>query len=340
MPIRVGVLGAGWVARARYLPRLAAEKSAELVAVFDRNLERAAEAASTFRVPLGTDDQDAFFGRRLDAVAICTPPFSHAELTLEALDQGCHVLTEKPMAMNSPEATAMQAAAQRAGRLLCVSHNFLFSRAVRRAEGARKKAGPVQYVMGLQLSSDRRRLPEWHEQLPGGLLFDELPHLLYLLQYYLGRLRLTGVRVAARSASGHPSLTEIQVLGERGPGRATVVSGAPISEWHVTVVMQDGVVDLDLFRDIAVRLGTDGAHRAADILRTSVRAVRGHAGGFVASGLRLATKRLFWGHDVLIHHFLEAVTGREGTPVNPEDSLAVVALTDDILAALEPDQPT
>jgi len=230
----------------------------------------------------------------------------------------------------------MQAEAQQKGRLLCVSHNFLFSRAVQRAEAGWEKAGAVQYVMGLQLSSDRRRLPDWYEQLPGGLLFDELPHLLYLLQHYLGRLRLEEVRVSRRSPAGHPTLTEIQVLGEQGPGQATVVSGAPISEWHVTVIMQDGVVDLDLFRDVAVRLRPDGSHRAADVLKTSARAILDHGRGFAASGLRMTTRRLFWGHDVLIRRFLGAVAGTEPVPVDPADSLAIVALTDDILATLRP----
>jgi scyllo-inositol 2-dehydrogenase (NADP+) len=334
MAARIGIMGAGWVARSRYLPRLITEKGAELVAVFDSNPERAREAAAAFRVPLGTGDRTTFFDQGLDVVALCTPPFSHAELTLEALRYGCHVLTEKPMAMNASEAGAMRAAATEAGRLLCVSHNFLFSRAFQRAEAAQRRAGAVQYAMGLQLSNDRRRLPEWYEQLPGGLLFDELPHLLYLLQHYLGRLRLEGVRVSRRSPAGHPTLTEIQVAGEHGPGQATVALGAPVSEWHVTVILQQGVVDLDLFRDVAVRLGSDGRHRAADVLRTSARAMWEHGRGFVASGARMTTGRLFWGHDVLIRRFLGAVAGAEPVPVDPADALAVVALTDDILSAL------
>jgi scyllo-inositol 2-dehydrogenase (NADP+) len=334
MAARIGIMGAGWVARSRYLPHLATERGAELVAVFDSNPERAREAAAAFAVPLGTGDRNAFFDQHLDAVAVCTPPFSHAELTFEALRHGCHVLTEKPMAMNTAEARAMQAAAADAGRLLCASHNFLFSRAVQRADAARRRTGAVQYAMGLQLSSDRRRLPEWYEQLPGGLLFDELPHLLYLLQHYLGRLRLEGVRVSRRSPAGHPTLTEIQVTGEHGPGQATVVLGAPISEWHVTAIMERGVVDLDLFRDVAVLLGSDGRHQAADVLRTSARAVWEHGRGFVASGARMTARRLFWGHDVLIRRFLGAVEGTEPVPVEPADALAVVALTDDILRAL------
>ena len=333
MTVRIGVMGAGWVARARHLPRLRAEKAADVVAVFDRNVDRAAACATSFGVPYATDDLRAFYDQRLDAVAVCTPPFSHAELTLGALAHGCHVLTEKPMAMNLKEASAMAEAATRSGRLLCVAHNFLFSRALRRAEAALRTGGDIKYAIGVQLSSDRRRLPTWKDELPAGLLFDELPHLLYLLQHFLGPMQLQGVRVSHRSATGHPTLTEIHLAGEKGPGQATVVSGAPVSEWHVSVIMEDGIVDLDLFRDIAIRLRSDRSHQPADVLRTSTRAMLDHGSGFVASGVRMATKRLYWGHDVLIRRFLGAVAGAESPPVDLRESLAVVALTDDILTA-------
>lgn len=335
MTIRVGVLGAGWVANERHLPGYRADKRAEVVAVFDRNAERAVKTAEAFGVGVGTDDLVSFFDQRPDVVSVCSSPFSHAELTIEALSRGCHVLTEKPMAMNSAEALLMADRAREADRILCVSHNFLFSRAVRQADAALHKAGPIQYSIGLQLSSDRRRLPVWRDELPGGLFFDEVPHLLYLLQHYLGALELDTVRVRRRSERGHPILTEIQVSGERGPGQMTVMSGAPLAEWHVTVIGQTGVVDIDLFRDIAVRLGSDRSHRPIDVLRTSTRAIAEHIRGFVSSGMRLTTGRLLWGHGVLIRRFLDATTGQGPPPVDLEDSLRIVALTDDILAALE-----
>ncbi len=330
--IRAAVLGAGWVANARYLPVLRRLKGIEIVSVFDRNQERAAQAAKAFGVPHSSDDLDAVFDQHPDVVFICTSPWSHSDLAVRAFESGCHVLTEKPMAMDSAEADLMAQAARSSGRLLCVSHNFLFSRAVRKADRALQRTGTPLYVVGNQLSSDRRRLPTWHEQLPGGLLFDEIPHLLYIAQHYLGALQLEAVRVARKKGI---TITELQLQGEHGPGHITVTSGAPVSEWHVTLIAPEGVVDLDLFRDIAVRIPSDGPHRAADILKTSARAVLGHLGGFVGSGTRLAGKRLFWGHDVLIARFLDAVATGGRSPVTIDDAVGVVALTDDILAALD-----
>jgi scyllo-inositol 2-dehydrogenase (NADP+) len=332
--IRIGVLGAGWVANHRHLPVLTASKGVEVVALHDHNLEHATKSAGAFGVPVATDHLDEFFATEPSAVVVCSSPWSHHDLALAALDHGCHVLTEKPMAMNLEEARSMQGAADRVNRILCVSHNFLFSSAVRRAERLLGNS-ERRYVIGMQLSSDRRRLPSWYEELPAGLLFDELPHLLYMMQHFLGSLVLDSVRVSRRTERGHPATTEILVQGAHGPGQALVVSGAPVSEWHVSVVDQDRVVDLDLFRDIAVSVPPDGAHGAFDIMKTSSHVVAGHASGFVRSGLRLATRRLFWGHDVLIRSFVDAASGRADPPVAPSEALGVVALTDDILTALQ-----
>jgi predicted dehydrogenase len=239
------------------------------------------------------------------------------------------------MAMNSAEAEAMASAARSADRLLCVAHNFLFSRSVGRAAPLLRDRAALQYVMGVQLSSHHRRLPSWHPDLPGGLLFDEIPHLLYLLQHWLGPLSLEDAGAVHRSPVGGPVVTEIRLRGPHGPGLVTVISGAPVSEWHVTVVSDLGVVDLDLFRDVAVRVGPDGSHKARDVLRTSARASFEHWRGFAASGTRMTAGRLFWGHDVLISRFLGAVAGSNALPVALDDALRVVAVTDDILAALD-----
>src|SRR5207245_9971207 len=101
---------------------------------------------------------------------------------------GANGLGGKPMAMSEADCRAMCNAAEGTGRQLCVSHNFLFSRAV--AEASRRvdsgRAGRVESVIGFQMSTPRRRLPDWYDALPGQLFFDEAPHLTYLSSRFLG----------------------------------------------------------------------------------------------------------------------------------------------------------
>jgi hypothetical protein len=89
-----------------------------------------------------------------------------------------------------------------------------------------------------------------------------------------------------------------------------------------------------LFRDIALTIRPDGRHGALDITRTSATAVAGHLTGFARTGTRLLTRRQFWGHDVIIHRFIDATLGRGSSPVPVQDALNVVELTDNVITAL------
>jgi predicted dehydrogenase len=63
----------------------------------------------------------------LDIVSVATPNHTHKPLTLAALEAGCHVLCEKPMALNTAEAREMVDAARAAGKRLMISFNYRFS---------------------------------------------------------------------------------------------------------------------------------------------------------------------------------------------------------------------
>lgn len=333
--LRVGIAGAGWVATARHLPSYLRVPGVDVVAVYDRSEERAGRlAARAAGGVLATSDLDRFLAEGLDVVSIATSPWSHCEIAVRAAAAGAHVFTEKPMAMDGAEARRMAGAAADAGRLLSVSHNFLYSRAMK--ETRRKLAGaPVDYAAGLQLSAETRRLPVWYRQLPGGLLFDEAPHLVYTLNHLLGgSLRLDHAR-GDIDPEGQPKAVELLVRGRTGRGQIAMVFGAPVSEWHVMASSAKGVIGLDLFRDIAFRVAPDGAHGALDIAKSSAAAVGGHVAGFAKAGARVVRRKQFWGHDELISAFVRAVRLGGPAPVDVDESLAVVDFTDEVLAALD-----
>src|SRR5438132_4622284 len=65
-------------------------------------------------------------GARPDVVHITTPPQTHAPLAVEVLSAGVHAYVEKPFALDQHEAQEIIAAAESAGRLVCVGHDHLF----------------------------------------------------------------------------------------------------------------------------------------------------------------------------------------------------------------------
>ena len=119
-PIRIGVIGAGIIAQSIHIPTLY-RAGFEVAMVCDLSAARAGEVAKRYGVTATTIPEDVIHSPEIDAVLIATPG-SHAELTLEALGAGKHVLAEKPLALTLAEVDRLEAAARAAGRVLQVGY--------------------------------------------------------------------------------------------------------------------------------------------------------------------------------------------------------------------------
>lgn len=132
--IRVGIIGCGKIAQVRHLPEYAANPNAEIVAFYDKNMERAQEMAAQYGGKVYNSFYELVDDPNVDAVSICVENRSHAEICTAALYAGKHVLVEKPMAVTLAECESMVAAAERNGRHLMVGHNMRFDPVHRKAK--------------------------------------------------------------------------------------------------------------------------------------------------------------------------------------------------------------
>ena len=130
--IGVGIIGTGF-ARSTQLPAWRACAGARVPAIASGHRENAEAAAREFDIPTVASDWREIVAREdVDLVSIVTPPATHAEMALAALDAGKAVLCEKPMAMNAGETEAMRQRARAAGRLALIDHELRFLPARRR----------------------------------------------------------------------------------------------------------------------------------------------------------------------------------------------------------------
>jgi predicted dehydrogenase len=123
-PLKVAVIGAGiWGGQHAYV--FSTLPQTELVAVCDLDRTRAeAMAKSHGARQYFTDHQALLASAEVEAVSIATPDFTHTPLILDALAAGKHVLTEKPLATTTAEATAIHEAARASDRKVMVDfHN-------------------------------------------------------------------------------------------------------------------------------------------------------------------------------------------------------------------------
>jgi UDP-N-acetyl-2-amino-2-deoxyglucuronate dehydrogenase len=156
--VRFAVIGCGLIGpvHARSLARLAPR--AELALVVDRSLERAAELAGTYGAASSTSVEDAFRRDDIDAVAICTPSGSHADLAVAALRAGKHVVIEKPLDVSLDAARRVAEAERHSDRTVTVISQHRFDRSSQAVHEA------IRHGRLGRVTSASASIPWWRSQ--------------------------------------------------------------------------------------------------------------------------------------------------------------------------------
>jgi predicted dehydrogenase len=200
--MRYGIVGLGWAARAFHAPALKASNSIELIGGADTSpQQRAAWERETDSRSFETLDE--LLASKPDVVVVATPPDSHADLCLQALNAGAHVVCEKPFVQTLEEADSVLAAAARMGRQVAVNLEFrempIFKAVIDRVGSP--DTGRIVFCQLWQLMD----LAPWDEKvawraaLPDRTLFEGGVHLVDLLLLIYGE---KPTAVFARRSSG------------------------------------------------------------------------------------------------------------------------------------------
>ncbi|MCG2460257.1 Gfo/Idh/MocA family oxidoreductase [Flavobacteriaceae bacterium F89] len=121
--IKWGIIGCGDVAEVKSGPAFQNVPNSELVAVMRRNGHKARDFAQRHNVPQWFDKvNDIIDNSGINAVYIATPPSTHLQYAMLALNAEKHVYLEKPMTMDSQESLQLVEAVRSCGRKLTVAH--------------------------------------------------------------------------------------------------------------------------------------------------------------------------------------------------------------------------
>jgi len=192
-PIGIGIVGTGF-ARTTQIPGFRDCMGAKVVAIASRQRARAEAVAKEFDIGNVCDDwQELVAHRDVDLVSIVTPPATHMEITLAALEQRKAVLCEKPMAMNAEQSARMVEQARAAGVLALVDHElrFLNSRRTMRAmlqSGAIGQVRHCNYIFRSDYRGVLDRPWDWwaDSQMGGGTLGAIGSHVIDSFSWVLG----------------------------------------------------------------------------------------------------------------------------------------------------------
>lgn len=191
--IKVGIVGAGNIARSAHIPNFANYKyPVEVVAICGRDKDRTETVAKEFNINKVFTNVDEMLAEcSLDAVSVCTPNNLHATGVIKSLEAFCNVLCEKPPAINFTEAQKMLEKSKEMNRFLAYHLPY---RQLKETELLKQliEAGGLGKVYHIKASFIRRRgIPDWgnftNKKIQGGgALIDIGIHVLDLALYLLG----------------------------------------------------------------------------------------------------------------------------------------------------------
>ena len=188
--LKVGIVGGGHIVNHRHIPVFKKLNDVEVYAVCDKEESFAKKTAAQFGIGKYFTSLSEMLKEPIDVVDVCTPPRTHYSLAIEAMEAGCHVLSEKPLAMTVQEVDEMISVSKRKSVKLCVVHQNLFNPAVRKARKL-VESGAVGKIISVDVGTFVRKEnymcmngKHWCHTLPGGIFFEILPHPIYLFQIF------------------------------------------------------------------------------------------------------------------------------------------------------------
>ena len=342
--VRAAIIGSGLIAGKKHIPALLKLRSKiELVAVCDLNAAAAKQVAARFGIPRTYGNVgEMLSSEKPDLLDICTPPQTHTRLAVEAMRHGCHVLVEKPMALTVADCDQIVQASKEYGLKVCVGHSDLFYEPFMKARRMVAN-GVIGRVRGMRIFLSTptdymtSRPAHWAHKLPGGVIGETGPHIVYMTLAFIPHIRKVSVD-ALKIMNNYPWSSfddyRINLIGDDAISSATVVYTT--DEWaaKVEVLGDKGFLMLDLesmnvlhYRRSELKPTPVGL----SLLRESVQL----AGAFVSNSIRVATRRVRSTHEIIISHFADSILSGSEPPVSAEEGREAVRVLNMIVDDIE-----
>ena len=330
MTYSVGIVGLGGILES-HLDGIASRPELRVTVVCDRLADLAKRWADECSCR-GVTAFDGLLATRPDIVVVGVPHGLHASLTVAALSAGCHVLVEKPMAMNAREAQSMVDAARKAKRLLQIGFQWRFTPAAQllRKRVASGSFGDILYVRCQALR--RRGIPSWgvfgrKDLQGGGPMIDIGVHILEMAHFIIGAPKPVSASAACYT-----------YLGDKKP-EALCDWGAWDYKAYTVEDLAVGFVKFSNGGSLVIE-SSFAAHIEKDVFTIQIM---GSKGGATFDPLQIFTDEQGYmlnltpafsgsgdGFEYKMRHFVECVRDGKKCEAPGEDGLAVQRMLDAI----------
>ena len=185
--LRIGIIGAGRIGRVHAETLAFRLPEAEIASVADVNRAAATALAKRCGIPRVAESAEEIIGDKgIDAVLICSPTGTHAELIAQAAEAGKHIFCEKPIAFSLQAIDAALAAVNRAGVQLQIGFNRRFDSNFARVRKA-VTSGEIGAPLLMHITSrDPAPPPIEYIRASGGIFLDMTIHDFDMARFLIG----------------------------------------------------------------------------------------------------------------------------------------------------------
>jgi predicted dehydrogenase len=263
---KVGVVGCGY-----WGPNIIRnlDSLGHLGAICDADESKLEKVCGKYSVKCYSDYDSMLKNNSLDAICIVTPPDTHMELGIKALNKGKHIFVEKPMTRDAEEASILYNAARKKDLVSMVGHTFVYNPAYQKLKEI-VNSGDIGDIISIDVK--RLNLGKFQSS---GVVWDLMPHDLSMILDLLGGEMPT--EITSEGYSTHPQHNTLDVaratLSFKNPNGEKPIVAFLESSWIYPNKVRDfsviGTKATVCFDDVAdprekVRLYKDGAEKPSD----------------------------------------------------------------------------
>lgn len=330
------------MAKKRHIPAfLRLKKDVDLCAVCDLNEAVARAIAKEFRIPHVYSDVSEMLSKEgLDVVDVCTPPQVHAPIAVEAMESGCHVLLEKPMALKVSDCDDMIKDSEKYGSKLSVVHNQLFYPPFMKALELVDR-GAVGKLTGMSVLSLTHRKEfmslkdHWIHRLPGGAVGETGPHSVYMSLAFLKNVK--EINVSASKSLEYPWVLyddyRIELVGENMTSSIIISHANDCTASEVELFGTDTSIKMDLQSMLLIKYRRENL-TPMSVALSSLNTAGQMTKGVLTNAFRVMINRPMLGHDIMIEKFVKSIINDQPVPVSPEEGRETIRVMEMIINTL------
>jgi predicted dehydrogenase/nucleoside-diphosphate-sugar epimerase len=327
--LRIGLIGSGKMGQ-HHLKAIAASQLGTVVGVADpaASADELAAVLPAGAIVVATA-AELLAQARPDVVHIVTPPASHTELALQAIEAGCHVYIEKPFTPTAAEARRILTLAQSRGVKVCAGHQVLFEAPALAVWEQLPQIGRLVHIESYFSFKMVRRTITVGDQVR-----DILPHAIYPVVEQLRRgtgLLDAAIEVAGMSIDARGDAYVLLRLGGVTAVVMVTLNGRPVEQYQ-NLIGTNGSLRADYIGGFLGRLIGPGT--GPGVLLTPYRRALGAITGTTRGITRLVTGGSYPGLRTIVRRFYESIRDDSAPPLSPQSIVETVRVCEHVSQAL------